>query len=381
MYSENMGKDYYDVLGVAKNASNEEIKSAYKKLAKKYHPDVSSEANAEEKFKEVQEAYSVLGDSTKRANFDKFGDAAERFSGFRDFGQRDFSHFEFDFGDIFSDFGGSPFGDIFGSGFGRRGPVRGQDIIVKVNVSFEEAAFGTEKEIEIERTEKCGSCKGSGAKKGSGKVTCETCKGSGMQRSVKRTIIGTIATAHTCPKCKGSGKVVKDPCSECSGKGILKAKRKIEVKIPAGINTGNNLRLNGEGNAGDDGAEHGDLYVAVFVEPHEIFRRDGADIFAEMPLSFSEAALGTEVDVPTLEGKASMKIPEGTESGTVFKMKGKGIKVLGGSGKGDEFVKVFIKTPQNLSKKERELFEELSKHDEVKSKREGLFDRIKKHFE
>ena len=201
-----------------------------------------------------------------------------------------------------------------------------------------------------------------------------------MQRSVKRTIIGTIATAHTCSKCKGSGKVIKEPCSECSGKGILKAKRKIKVKIPAGINTGNNLRLNGEGNAGEEGAEHGDLYVAVFVEPHEIFKRDGADIFAEMPLSFSEAALGTEIDVPTLEGKASMKIPAGTQSGTVFKMKGKGIRDLGSGGRGDEFVKVFIKTPENLGKKERELFEELSKHDEVRSRREGLFDSLKKHF-
>ena len=235
--------------------------------------------------------------------------------------------------------------------------------------------------MEIERSEKCGVCKGSGAKKGSGKVNCETCKGSGMQRSVKRTIIGTIATAHTCSKCRGSGKVIKEPCSECDGKGILKARKKIDVKIPAGINTGNNLRLKGEGNAGDEGAEHGDLYVAIFVEPHEIFKRDGPDIFAEMPLSFSEAALGTEIEVPTLEGKASMKIPAGTESGTVFKMKGKGIKVLGEGHRGDEFVKVFIKTPQNLSKKERELFEELSKHDEVKSKREGLFDRVKKHFE
>ena len=375
-----MAKDYYEVLGVAKNASSGEIKAAYKRLAKKYHPDVSTEQNAEERVKEVQEAYSVLGDDTKRNNYDNFGEAGERFSRFGGFGQGDFSHFEFDFGDIFSDFGGSPFGGMFNESFGRREPLRGKDIVLKANISFEDAAFGTTKHIEIERTEKCGSCNGSGAKKGTGKSTCEVCRGSGMQKSVKKTFLGTIATAHTCSKCKGLGKVVKEPCGSCNGRGNVKAKKKIDVKIPAGINTGNNLRLRGEGNAGEEGAEFGDLYVVVFVEPHEIFKRDGADIYAEVPLSFSEATLGTEIDVPTLEEKVKMKVPAGTQTGAVFRMKGRGMKILGSNTKGDEFVKVYIKTPEHLSKKQRELFEELSKHDEVSGKRKGLFDKIKKHF-
>ena len=376
-----MPKDYYNILGIKKDASGPEIKAAYKNLAKKYHPDVSTEHNAEEKFKEVQEAYSVLSDPTKRGNYDNFGGAAGRFSEFGGFGSSDFSHFEFDFGDLFGDLGREAFSGMFNEGFReKRGPVRGKDIISRMNISFKEAAFGATRAVEVERAEECGSCKGSGSRKGSAKANCETCKGTGMQRSVSRTIIGTIATAHTCTRCNGSGKVIKDPCNECNGTGTAKAKRKIEVRIPAGVNTGNNLRMKGEGNSGEAGASAGDLYVVLFVEPHEIFRRDGADIFVEMPLSFSEAALGTDIMVPTLDGNASLKIPSGTQTGTVFRMNGKGIKVLGKNEHGSQFVKVFVKTPSKLNSKEKELFKELSKHDDVSGGRRGFFDKLKGHF-
>ncbi|MFH1224722.1 MAG: molecular chaperone DnaJ [Candidatus Diapherotrites archaeon] len=389
------GKDYYAALGVGKSATDAEIKSAYKNLAKKFHPDVSREANAEAKFKEILEAYHVLGDPQKRANYDRFGDAAERFSGFSGFGGpgAGFSHMEFDFGDLFENLGGFSFGgargfeDLFSAMGGRgagargrkRGPSKGQDIVARLSVSFLEAAFGTVKEVEIERAEVCGACNGTGAK--GGKVErCPVCHGSGIERHEQRTAFGIFATQGTCRKCGGRGETAKEKCPKCAGSGAVGNRRRIKIKIPAGVNTGNHLRLKGEGHFGEAGGSVGDLFVIIFVEPHEIFKRDGADIFAEMPLSFAEAALGTTVDVPTIRGKANVKIPAGTQTGTVFKLKGQGIEELGGIGKGDEYVKVILKTPEHLGKRQRELFEELASGDSVKAGREGFFERVRKHF-
>ncbi|MFH1587276.1 MAG: DnaJ C-terminal domain-containing protein, partial [Candidatus Diapherotrites archaeon] len=302
-----MAKDYYNTLGISKDASPDDIKAAYKKLAKKYHPDVSKEEGAEKKFKEVLEAYNTLRDPQKKNNYDRFGDAAQRFGGFGDFSGAGFQRADFDFGDIFSDFafGGGGMGDLFRGAFGsgrKRGPQQGESIRFDLGISFEEAAFGIEKEFTIERMEKCDSCKGSGAEKGTKKTRCDICLGTGLEEQIRRTILGTIATRQTCSKCHGEGEMIENLCNKCGGVGRVKARRKMKVKIPAGVNTGNHLRLQEQGNSGERGAPSGDLFVVLFVNPHEFFKRDGTDIFSEIPLSFSEAALGTEIEVPTLRG-------------------------------------------------------------------------------
>ncbi|AJF60402.1 MAG: molecular chaperone DnaJ, molecular chaperone DnaJ [archaeon GW2011_AR10] len=377
-------QDYYNVLGVSKNASQEDIKAAYKRLAKQFHPDVSSDPQAEEKFKEVLEAYNVLSDQQKRHNYDQFGHDAERFSGFGGFRAGDFSNIEFDFEEIFSDFGfgRSPFSDIFGAAFGKQGrrQSRGTDILKQVSISFEEAAFGTEKEIEVERIEACHSCSGTGRGRNSKEVNCEACNGAGFQRRVRQTFLGTIATQTTCNKCGGEGKTIKDPCKSCSGNGTVKKSRKIKVKIPAGINSGNHLRIAGEGNAGERNASAGNLFIVVFVEPHEVFKRDGKDIFMEMPLSFSEAALGITIEAPTLKGKAKVRIPASTQTGTIFKLRGQGIKEVGSSVFGDQFIKVIVQTPERMTQKQRKLFEELAEEEGTKNKRDGFFDRLAGKF-
>ena len=378
-----MGKDYYSILGVDRNASNDQIKSAYKRLAKKFHPDVSKEANAEERFKEIQEAYSVLSDPQKKANFDRFGSDFSRFGGFG--GGQGFSGFDFsgagvDFEDLFSGFSG--FRDIFDM-FGRKahgGPRRGVDLQVRLNLSFKEAVFGASKEVEIERTEKCPQCEGSGSAKGSHPETCPGCEGRGVKQVVKRTILGTFATQSVCPRCNGEGTVIKDPCKKCKGQKFVREQRKIKVKVPAGADTGISLRLAGEGNVGQRGGMNGDLYVTLFVEPHEVFKRDGFDVFCEIPITFSEAALGTEIEVPTLRGKAKLKIPSGTQTATVFRMDGQGIQELGGSDYGDQFVKVEVQTPKKMSRKEKALFQELSGLEEAAKKRKGFFDKLKESF-
>lgn len=376
-------KDYYNILGVSRDASEDDIKAAYKRLAKKYHPDVSKEPGAEEKFKEILEAYNVLSDRQRRQNYDAFGDAAERFAGFRGF-EGFGTGMEFDFEDLFNGFSGfgsfGGLGDLFREFSRRRGPQRGANIRYDLNLSFEEAVFGTKKEIEVERFEKCNVCNGSGTKKGTGRVKCDVCNGRGMETKTRKTIFGIFSTSTTCRKCNGSGEVIKEKCQKCNGAGRMRVRRKIKVKIPAGVNTGNHLRLHGEGGAGEEGAEPGDLFVVIFVEPHEIFKRDGKDIFAEIPLSFSEAALGAEVEVPTLKGSAKLKIPRGTQTNTVFRLKGKGVTELGSSAVGDEYIKVIVKTPDKLSRKQKELFEALAKEEGLKRERKGFFDRIKKHF-
>jgi len=369
-------RDYYEVLGLNKDAGETEIKSAYKKLAKKFHPDISKEENAEEKFKEILEAYSVLRDPQKKANYDQFGHAAEGFQGFgTGTGGFDFSGTEFNFDDLFSNFG---FGDIFGSRGRKRGPRKGVDLRFDLSIGFEEAVFGTKKEIELERIEVCDKCNGTGSEGKDGVINCTQCNGTGMQTNSQRTPFGTFTTRSTCRKCNGEGKTVKNPCTKCQGRGRIKKKRKISVSIPEGIQNGAYLRLQNEGNAGERGAGNGDLYVVIFIEPHEFFRRDEADVYGEVPITFSKAALGGEIKVPTLKGKAELKIPAGTQTGTIFRLKGKGIKDIERGGHGDEYIKVIVRTPEKLSKKQKKLFEEIK--EEEKTTENGFIKKFKKIF-
>ncbi|MFH1664037.1 MAG: molecular chaperone DnaJ [archaeon] len=369
-------RDYYEILGLSKGASDSEIKAAYKKLAKKFHPDISKEDNAEEKFKEILEAYSVLSDQQKKANYDQFGHAAEGFQGFgTGTGGFDFSGTEFDFDDLFSSFG---FGNIFGSQRKKRGPRKGLDLRFDLSILFEEAAFGAKKEIEIERVEDCDKCNGTGSEEKDGLISCNQCNGTGMQSSAQRTPFGTFTTRTTCRKCNGEGKTVKNPCTKCNGIGRIKKERKITVSIPEGIQNGAYLRLSGEGNAGERGAGNGDLYVVIFIEPHEFFKRDEADIYGEVPITFSTAALGNEIEVPTLKGKAKLRLPAGTQTGTIFRLKGKGIKDIERSGFGDEYIKVILRTPEKMSGKQKKLLEEL--REEEKTTENGLMKKFKKMF-
>lgn len=379
-----MPRDYYGILGLKKGASVDEVKRAYKKLAKKYHPDVSTEEKAEEKFKEILKAYKVLSDPQKKENYDRFGEGFEKFSGFQG------GTAGFDFEDLFSNFGFGQggggfegmFSDLFGGGAGRGQRVRrGSDLKVTLGVGFREAAFGTEKEISVERLENCKKCNGKGAEKEEDIVSCETCGGRGHVTRVTKSFFGVMQIQQPCGSCRGKGRVIKKSCAGCGGKGILRVRKKIKVKIPAGVDTGYYLKLGGEGNVGLNGGTQGDLFVVVFVEPHEVFKRDGVDVYCEIPLSFSEAALGTKIDVPTLEGKANLKVPSGTQSHTLFKLKGKGIKNLRGSGKGDEYVRVILQTPEKVKGKHRELFKEMLKEDKVGKSRKGLFDKIREKFE
>ena len=359
-------KDYYEILGLGRNAAKEEIKSAYKSLAKKYHPDVSKEENSAEKFKEVLEAYNVLSDEQKRSNYDRFGHAAEGFSAGQ--GSAGFDFRDFDFENLFSGFGGfSGFGDLFKGGFGqgagRRGPERGSNLRFDLGISFDEAAFGTEKEVSFERLGKCDVCNGVGGK---GRGKCDVCQGRGVEVTSRRTPFGIFQTQTSCGSCQGTGEVIKDKCKKCKGRGIVREERKIKVKVPAGIDSGNHLRLREEGNYGSAG--YGNLFVIIFVEPHKQFRRGGSDIFVEIDLSFADAALGATIDVPTLKGKAKLKVPSGTQTGTIFKMKGQGIKEVNSSRIGDEYIKVIVKTPEKLSKKEKEIFQKLKEHEKKGSK-------------
>jgi len=375
-------RDYYEVLGLKKGASIDEVKASYKKLAKKYHPDLNKEPGSEEKFKEILEAYQVLSDSQKKSNYDQFGHAAEGFQGFQGFRGFEGRDFDFDFGDIFGAFGGQDqfgFGDVFRQAFGRgrARPTKGANLRIDLNLSFEEAVFGTEKTVAITRIEECNACKGKG---GSGEEDCTECNATGFVRHTRRTAFGLFSTQTSCPKCHGEGKVLKKVCNKCGGKGRVKARKEIKIKVPAGINSGNHLRLHGQGNAGIRGGPAGDLFVVVFVEPHEVFKRDGADLFAEVPISFAEAALGTKLDVPTLRGEAVIRVPEGTQTGTIFRLKGKGIKRLNETGFGDEYIKAIVQTPKKMGKKEKKLFEELAKEEEVARKRKGFFEKVKRKF-
>ena len=353
-------RDYYEVLGVAKTATDDEIKKAYRSLAKKYHPDMNpGDKEAEVKFKEVNEAYAVLSDSEKRQKYDRFGHAAfdptsgggSGFGGFGGFGGADF-----DFGDIFSSF----FGGGGGSGRSRQNaPMEGEDIAARVTVSFEEAAFGCKREVNFARVESCPDCSGSGAEKGTTPETCKNCRGTGRVTVQQQTMLGYMQTQRACSECHGSGKIIKSPCKNCNGKGRIRINKKLEVNIPAGIDDRQNIILRGQGSAGINGGPSGDLVIEVRVKEDKIFERNGTNIYCEIPISFVEAALGAEIDVPVLGGGTEKyKIPEGTQSGTEFTLRGKGIPHINNSArKGDLIITVTVETPKNLNAEQKKLLE------------------------
>ncbi|MFD0715066.1 molecular chaperone DnaJ [Paenibacillus sp. GCM10027626] len=364
-------RDYYEVLGVDKNASAEDMKKAYRKLAREYHPDVNKAADAEEKFKEVKEAYDVLSDDSKRETYDRYGhvDPNQGFGG----GGADFSG---GFGDIF---------DMFFGGGGRRdpnAPQRGNDLQYTMTIEFKEAVFGKETEITIPRTESCDTCGGSGAKPGTKPETCTVCRGTGQQEVVQNTPFGRMVNRKACSNCSGTGRTVKEKCSSCHGAGKVKRQRKINVRIPAGVDEGAQIRLSGEGEAGQRGGPAGDLYIVIRVKSHEFFERDGDDIYCEVPLTYAQAALGDEIEIPTLTEKVKLKIPAGTQTGTYFRLKGKGVPRLRGYGQGDQHVKVTVVTPTHLSEEQKDLLRQFAGigGEATQEHHESIFDRMKKAF-
>ena len=378
-------KDYYSILGVSKDATADDLKKAYRKLAKQYHPDAQhteeDKKNAEAKFKEINEAYSVLSDDTKRAQYDRFGSNFEQAgyggSGFGGFnGAYDFSGFggmDIDLEDIL----GSVFGGGFGSSKKSQGPSRGADIKTNVSLKFEEAAFGVKKEINVTRDEKCDLCNGSGAKPGSKIITCDKCGGRGKIQMTQNTIMGAFSTVKTCDKCNGTGKVIETPCERCSGKGIVRKSRKKEINGPAGIDDGKAISLRGEGDAGKKGGPNGDLYVVMKVAPHKYFKRNGFDIFANVRVPFTKMALGGDIRIPTLEGEMEFNIPEGTTTGTKFRVKEQGIPILNGRGRGNLEFTVDVDVPKKLTDKQREILTEFAKSfgEEVNAKKKNIFGR------
>ncbi|MFT4325911.1 MAG: molecular chaperone DnaJ [Candidatus Woesearchaeota archaeon] len=349
-----MSKDYYEILGVSKSASKEEIKKAYKKLAKQYHPDLNKDnPQAEAKFKEASEAFSVLNDDQKRSNYDQFGTAGAQggFGGGSGFGG--FEGF---------DFGGEGFSDIFDSFFGggsrrrRNAAQRGSDLLYRITITLDKAFNGATETIAVPKYETCKDCNGTGAENADDVDTCPVCNGTGTVTRQQRTPFGVFQSSSTCHNCHGTGKVIKNFCSSCKGEGKVKVTKKIDVTIPAGIDTGNRLRVRGEGEAGSRGGPSGDLYIEVTVKEHDLFERQGDDLYATVPISFRQAVLGDAIKVPTMSGGASLKIPAGTESGTLFRMKGKGMPSMHG-GSGDQYTKVHIETPTKISKKQKELLE------------------------
>ena len=354
-------RDYYEVLGVQKQATSDEIKKAYRVLAKKYHPDMNpGDKEAEVKFKEVNEAYEVLSDSDKRQKYDQYGHAAfdpsmGGGSGFGGFGGGFGA--DFDFGDIFSSF--------FGGGGSSRSranmPQDGEDVATRVTISFEEAVFGCKKEVSFQRIEACSDCSGSGAEKGTKAETCQTCHGTGRVTVQQQTMLGYMQTQRSCQECRGTGKIIKNPCKNCNGKGFVKINKKLEVKIPAGIDSMQRIILRGQGSAGRNGGAAGDLIIEVRVREDKVFQRDGSNIYCEIPISFSEAALGAEIDIPILGGGTEKyQIPEGTQTGTSFTMKGKGIPSVNTKRKGDLIITVTVETPKNLTAEQKKLLQAFS---------------------
>lgn len=377
-------RDYYEVLGVDKGADAQTLKKAYRKLAMQYHPDRNPDnPEAEAKFKEINEAYEVLSDDTKRANYDQFGhDGPQGFGGAGGFGG-------------FGGFGGGGvedifdmFGDMFGGGFGggsrprRRGPERGADIRQDITITFEEAAFGVKKSIKINRTEECDECHGSGAKSGTSKKTCPTCNGAGEVRTAQRTPFGNIMSTRVCSTCQGDGEVLESPCSKCNGQGKTRKVKTIEIDVPAGIDNDQMIKLSNQGDVGSKGGPRGDLYVAVRVMPHTLFTREGFDIYFEMPITFAQAALGDEVEIPTLHGKVVYNIPEGTQTGTVFRLREKGIQKMRSNSKGDQYVKVIVDTPKKLNEKQKQLLKEFAREcgEEVHEKKKSFGQKIEDMF-
>ena len=343
---------YYEVLGVSRGASEAEIKKAYRKLAKENHPDLHpGDKEAEARFKEVNEAYEVLSDADKKARYDQYGHAGVD----PNFGAGGGFDGSFDFGDL-----GDIFGSFFGGGFGggRRtnpnAPQRGESIRLSLAISFEEAAFGCEKSVTVERMETCDTCHGNGCAPGSTPEVCPDCHGTGTVQVRRQTPMGVFATSSPCTRCGGKGKIIHQPCKDCHGTGAVRKRKTIQASIPAGIDNGQTISLRGQGHAGRNGGPAGDLHITVTVRPHEIFRREGNSVLCEAPISFVQAALGAEMEIPTIDGKVQYSIPEGTQSGTVFRLRGKGIPNLNGKGRGDQFVTVYVETPRNLTAEQRE---------------------------
>ena len=373
-------RDYYEVLGLEKGANEQAVKKAYRKLAMQYHPDKNpGNKEAEEKFKEINEAYEVLSDANKRSRYDQFGHAGVGGNGDGGFeGFSGYGGFDDIFGDIFDMFGGGG----FSGGRRRNGPQKGADLKYELGITFEEAAFGVEKDINVSRHESCGTCGGTGAKPGTSKKTCSKCNGSGEVRYAQRTPLGQFVNVKTCDVCHGEGSTIETPCKDCSGTGKVMKDKKIHIKIPAGVDTGSVIPLRGQGEPGIKGGPTGDLYIVLRVKPHEIFQRDGNDVICEMPITFVQAALGDELVVPTLDGKIKYKIPEGTQSGTIFRMKGKGIPSLRGYGRGDHYVKVIVEIPKKLNDKQKELLKRFADEmgEDVHEQRKTFFDKVKDVF-
>ena len=376
-------RDYYEVLGVQKGAAEQEIKKAYRKLAKANHPDLNpGDAAAEARFKEINEAYEVLSDSAKRARYDQFGFAGVDPSyggGGGGFGGG-FSG-DFDFGDL-----GDIFGSFFGGGFGggsarnRNGPQRGESLRMGLTITFEEAAFGCEKEVSLDRVEQCETCGGSGAAPGTSLETCSNCGGSGTVQQRRQTPMGVFATTSACPRCGGRGKIISSPCSSCNGSGQTRKRKTVKVSIPAGIDNGQIVSLRGQGNAGKNGGPAGDLQIVITVQPHQLFQRDGSDVYCDAPITFTQAVLGGELEIPTIDGKVKYDIPEGTQTGTTFRLRGKGIPNVNGRGRGDQYVTVHIETPRSLTREQKEALRKFS--DTLKEQnykeRKSFFEKFKK---
>ncbi|KJR98352.1 MAG: molecular chaperone DnaJ [Peptococcaceae bacterium BRH_c4a] len=368
-------RDYYEVLGVSKQASADELKKAFRKMARQYHPDANPDKkDAEEKFKEIAEAYEVLNDPEKRANYDRFGHAANNGQGFGGF-EGGFGGFGDGLGDIFDMFFG-------GGGRGRRGPEKGSDLRLDMEISFEEAAFGLEKDIKVPRNEECGTCGGAGAAPGTKAQACPACNGSGQIQYAQNTPFGRVVQSRTCDRCRGAGKIIEKPCPTCHGAGQVRKTRSIHVKIPAGVDSGTRLRVSGEGESGLRGGPRGDLYVYIYVKAHKFFRREGNNVIVEISVSFSQAALGDEIEVDTLDGKARVKVPEGTQSGSVFRLRGRGILDLHGHGRGDQHVRVKVVTPTRLTEKQKELLQEFAKlgNENPAPGEKGFFEKVKGAF-
>ena len=371
-------RDYYEILGVQRTATDTEIKKAYRKLAKANHPDLNpGDKEAEARFKEINEAYEILSDSDKRSRYDQFGFAGvdPSYGG----GGAGFDG-GFDFGDL-----GDIFGSFFGGGFGggarsRTGPQRGESLRMGMTITFEEAAFGCEKEVSPERVEQCESCKGTGAAPGTTPETCSNCGGSGTVQQRRQTPMGVFATTSPCPRCGGKGKIITSPCTSCGGNGQVRRRKTLKVNIPAGIDNGQIISLRGQGNAGKNGGPAGDLQIVISVQPHTLFRRDGSDVYCEAPITFTQAVLGGEMEIPTIDGKVKYDIPEGTQTGTTFRLRGKGIPNVNGRGRGDQFVTVYIETPRNLNREQKEALRKFSatlKEHNYKE-RKSFFDKFKK---
>ncbi len=371
-------RDYYEVLGVQKSASDDEIKRAYRKLAKASHPDLNpGDKEAEARFKEVNEAYEILSDKEKRSRYDQFGHAGVD----PNFGAGGGFDGGFDFGDL-----GDIFGSFFGGGFGggRRAnpnaPQRGESVRMSLILSFEEAAFGCEKAVTVERLEPCSACRGSGCAEGTTPEVCPDCHGSGTVQVRRQTPMGVFATSSPCTRCGGKGKIIHQPCRECRGAGSVRQRRTIQASIPAGIDNGQTISIRGQGNAGKNGGPAGDLLITITVRPHEFFRREGTSVLCEAPITFAQAVLGAELEIPTIDGKVKYDLPEGTQTGTTFRLKGKGIPSINGRGRGDQYVTVCIETPRNLTKEQKEALRKFAEAmgDGSGEERKGIFGKGKK---